>query len=364
MRRGRAPGRPGRERGFVLAVTLWVLAALALAVGAFTVWTQSAVKDASRLRSAAQARREEMSVLASLRYSLGVRTLDVAGLPPAPQTAHGFGLSMRSGVNAQGEFSVHARGDEIRLDGQPYVTGSGVRFAIQDTAGLLNADSGDDQHVSNLLGLLGIARLKRGPMLAKLLDYIDPDSLVRLNGAEAPQYKAKGLPPPPNRHLITPMEAYRVLGWSSDRRLWRNRQWARFTTAAHFGPLNLNTAPKKVLETIAGINPSQAARIVRKRVTSPFVVPEQGFAAGGVNGLDPFNFITYPSRYLRIELWMPGTAFVRCYDLELTPEQGHAAPWTLVTYHLIPVRNLPRFANETPEKAPGYLFAAAPDAGQ
>lgn len=356
--------RPRRQSGFVLAATLWVLAALTLAVGAYAIWARTALEEARALAVRQAARHDAFSARATLEYTLGVEAFDAAGLPPAPQTSAGQAETLRSGFIGVDEYSILPRGHEIRLDGRVYATPGGGRFAIQDTAGLLNADSGDDPRIDGLLGLLGISMLQRGPLLDKLLDYQDPDDLLHLNGAEAPQYKEHGLPPPPNRRLITSMEAYRVLDWPGVAALWSGDAWARYTTAAHFGPVNINTAPEAVLEAVPGINPTAARRIVAARGKAPFILPEQGLTAGGVAGVSALEFITYPARYLRLEFWSPGSAFVECYDLELTPQIDQGYPWTMVGYYLIPLQDAPQFRNEHPEPAPGYLFAAASDARQ
>ena len=347
-----------RSEGFILITTLWILAALTLAVGAYSVWTHLAIQRAQSLMQAHEARRLEFSTLATIKYNLGVARLDLAGLPPVPA-----GLSRTSQtlprVGDMGEISILPRGHEIRLDGTVYQAAGGVRFSIQDLAGLLNADEGANPNLRRLLGLLGVPLLQQGPLLAKLLDYTDPDDLVRLNGAEAPQYRARGLPPPPNRRLLTPLEAYRVLDWATQAGLWKDGAWERYTTALHFGPLNFNTAPRTVLESLPGMTPKAAQRIITAREKAPFVNSFQAItAAGGIPGLNPFDYVTYSSRNLRVELWVPGTEYVQCYNLQLTPLLPDH-PWEVESFYRIPLQDAPRFARQPPRSAPGVLYAAA-----
>ncbi len=351
-----------RSEGFILITTLWILAALTLAVGAYSVWTHLAIQRAQSLMQAHEARLLEFSTLATIKYNLGVERLDIAGLPPPVPAGLSRTPETLPRVGDMGGISVLPRGHEIRLDGTVYQGGNGVRFSIQDLAGLLSAGEGANPNLRRLLGLLGVPLLQQGPLLAKLLDYTDPDDLVRLNGAEAPQYRARGLPPPPNRRLLTTLEAYRVFDWATQAGLWENGAWERYTTALHFGPLNFNTAPRTVLESLPGITPEAVQRIITAREKAPFMNAFQAItAAGGVPGLNPFDYVTYPSRNLRVELWVPGTEYVQCYNLRLTPSLPDH-PWEVESFYRIPLQDAPRFARQLtrqpPRSAPGVLYTA------
>ncbi len=346
-----------RSEGFILVTTLWILAALTLAVGAYSVWTRMAIHRAQELMLEHKAGIHEYSTLATIQYNLGVSRFTIAGLPPVPVGSSSL-ASAPLHAGDMGAISVFPRGHEIRLDGTVYRAANGIRFSIQDMAGLLNADEGANSNLRRLLGLLSVPLLQQGPLLAKLLDYTDPDDLVHLNGAEAPQYRARGLPPPPNRRLLTNMEAYRVLDWSGQTGLWGLGGWQRYTTALHFGLLNLNTAPQSVLESLPGVTSEIAERIIAARNKAPFVNAMQAItAAGGLLTLNPFDYITYPSRNLRIELWVPGTEYVHCYNLKLTSALPDH-PWKVESFYRIPLQEAPRFADQASRPAPGVLYTA------
>lgn len=350
--------RTERPRGFILVTTLWILAALTLAVGAYSVWTHLAIQRARSLMRGHEARLLEFSTLATIQYNLGVERLNLAGLPPAPVGAYQIPKAVRL-VDDMGGISLRPRGHEIRLDGTVYRAAGGVRFSIQDMAGLLNAGEGSNPNLRRLLGLLGVPLLQQGPLLAKLLDYTDPDKLVRLNGAEAPQYRAHRLPPPPNRRLLTNMEAYRVLDWAGQAGLWKGGAWERYTTALQFGPINLNTAPRMVLESLPGVTLEVAKRIIAAREKAPFVNSSQAItAAGGIPGLDPFDYSTYSSRNLRVELWVSGTEYIQCYNLRLTPSLPNH-PWEVESFYRIPLQNAPQFTRPHLRSSSGVLDTAA-----
>ena len=81
--------------------------------------------------------------------------------------------------------------DHIRLDDYPYRLGDAV-VRFQDARGLINLNLGSSSDLFNVLGTFEISANDRGPLIAKLQDYIDADLLTRLNGAEAPEYADAG----------------------------------------------------------------------------------------------------------------------------------------------------------------------------
>src|SRR5205823_15084230 len=121
-----------------------------------------------------------------------------------------------------------------------------LRF--QDARGLINLNFGSADDLFALLGLFGIPVEERSPLAAKLQDYIDADSLTRLNGAEAPQYGDAGLDPPANAPLRTPWEVRRILDWDKADGIAReDSEWPLLTTTASVDGFNVNTAPRALL---------------------------------------------------------------------------------------------------------------------
>ena len=175
---------------------------------------------------------------------------------------------------------------------------------------------------------------KRGPLIDKLLDYIDPDDLHRLNGAEAEQYQAQGLVPPPNRFFVTSWEARNVLDWGEQSELWNMYCLPRLTTVARGGMPNFNTAPKLVLQTITGIDDETAARIIAAREERPFGrLSDVVQAAGKDLPLDPMELVFLPSPRLRLTFWYQGARHMREIHVQLTPVAANGMPW-LIDYQL------------------------------
>src|SRR4029077_8039258 len=83
----------------------------------------------------------------------------------------------------------------LHLDDRPYRLGK-TTLRFQDARGLINLNWTSEADLSLLLGSIGVPVADRGPLIAKLQDYIDADSFIRLNGAEAKEYEAAGRAPP------------------------------------------------------------------------------------------------------------------------------------------------------------------------
>jgi len=63
------------------------------------------------------------------------------------------------------------------------------------------------------MGGFGIAPSEASRLFATLKDYTDPDSRRQFQGAEAIDYRQRGLPPPTNAGLRSFSELPRILGW-------------------------------------------------------------------------------------------------------------------------------------------------------
>jgi type II secretory pathway component PulK len=231
-------------------------------------------------------------------------------------------------------------GGEIELDDTVYQGIGLARFSIQDKAGLFSLHRlslGFSQETKRkgmkLLGVLGVPAELRETLIARLLDYVDIDSSYRLNGAEAEHYQQAGLPPPPNRSLLNPMECRAILGWAEQEGLWKNGVWGQITTTMTAGFLNFNTAPASVLQSLDGIDALIANRVVaRRKEFGAFTNYEQFQRVVGVEvGGDTFTagYRVYPSEFFRISTWHEGSQRMRQQHIELTAILDQAKPWAV-----------------------------------
>ena len=196
-------GEHSDETGFALILTLVLIAALSLATEAMTRWVSGALAQAFAHREEVEAKRQMAESVSVAMYLLASRPISSRGVELL--TTQQLRLAVPSGpvpVAAPAENYLH-------LDDSPYGFGDTV-LRFQDARGLINLNIGSDSDLFALLGIFGVSTADRQPLIAKLQDYVDEDDFVRLNGAEARQYKEAGREPPTNAPLRTPWEVRRI----------------------------------------------------------------------------------------------------------------------------------------------------------
>ncbi len=329
-----------KQQGFVLVLTLWVLVIIAIAAGYFSESVARSVALAQQSRQNTRAMIDMAGTRSEILYRLGV----------TPITEYGLGRGNTT----------------ISLDNRPYLGLGDTVVRLQDNRGLLNLNLVDDDRLQRFLGLLDIAAEQRGPMTDTLRDYIDADSLHRINGAEADAYRAQGLPPPSNNKLVTPWEARRIIGWRNVPQLWENGRLAQLATTSLSIGINPNTAPAEVLATLPGITEEIAQAIIARRRASPITHEGQLVEMSQV----PMNLqfgagvIPLPSDAIRITQSTPGFSWAIQYNITLTPN-GRDAPWRIDYYSrirtgqrdedLAGIPQLPPRSTAPPDKAPAFL---------
>lgn len=330
-----------RQRGFVLVLTLWVMVIVAISAGYFSERVARATQLSHQSRQNAQALIDMAGTRAEILYRLGTTTMT--------------------------EFGLGRGNTSLNLDNRPYQGQGNTIVRLQDTRGLLNLNLTEDDRFQRLLGLLGIDAAQRGPMIDTLRDYIDGDSLRRLNGAEREEYLAQNLPPPANRSLITPWEARRIIGWRDVPQLWQNDRLIALTTTGVSMGINPNTAPTEVLSTLPGITEEIAKIIIARRKLSPFTHEGQlveltrmplGLAAGS-------GVIVIPSDTIRITQSPQGSPWAIQYNITLTPT-GKEGPWRTDYFSRVRdlwndeaqtnIMGLPPRSTAPPDKAPAFLL--------
>jgi type II secretory pathway component PulK len=272
----RGRGQTG-EAGFALVLALVVILVLSLITEAMVSWVSGGIDQALTTRRQADAARQMAEAEAAALYLFATRPYSRRGIEllTAKQIAFGVGGGLFTGPVAVAE-------NYIRLDDQAYRLGEAV-VRFQDLRGLINLNLGSADDLYSLLGLFDVPAENRGPLIAKLQDYIDSDSLLRLNGAEAPQYEDAGMPPPANAPLRTPSEVLRILDWDKiDGIATENTAWSRLTTTSPVGGLNINTVPRELLALIPMMNADAVERVIEYRREQPIYAAAQFTALTGV----------------------------------------------------------------------------------
>src|SRR6266478_3697261 len=323
------------QAGFALALTLVVILALSLLTEVMTRWVSSALDHALAHREEAEAGRQMAETVAVAMYLLATRPLSMRGLE----------LLMAEQLRPTPATSPFDRAPPaeryLRLDDHPYRLGDAV-LRFQDARGLINLNLGSDYDLYALLGLFGVEAAARGPLIAKLQDYIDADSLVRLNGAEAPEYEEAGREPPANAPLRTPWEVRRILDWDGVGGIMReDTSWPLLTATAPLAGFNINTAPPALLALIPWMTQDAVAKILRWRVEQPIA---GNFQLGLLTGIpvreDPLRDRAFPANSLILTLSAKNWPLERRIAVRLTPK-SRDHPW-IIDYDV----ELPRTARD------------------
>ncbi len=286
-----------RARGFVLVATLWILAIVTIAASYFAERVSRSMELATRKQQTADALVAFADTRAELifRLATGYPTHAGIGMPPL----------------AVDDRAYRGMGDDV------------VR--VQDNQGLINLNFAHPLMLSRFLAQMGVPVERRDAMIDTLRDYIDMDDLRRLNGAEAPEYAAQGLPPPPNDWLASPYQLKNVIGWRENTDLWEKQHLLQFVTTSQLANFNPNTAPLEVLASLPGMTRDTARAAIALRRQQPFYGPEQ--IPGYVGGLiDPEFFVAVPGRSMRITQQSPRLPWALQFSLTLTP-RSERAPW-------------------------------------
>jgi type II secretory pathway pseudopilin PulG len=242
------------NQGFALLATLLAVALIGIAAAFFASRVDVLRDSAIQTQTWALAEREAFSTRQALVYTASTtpRALRGIEIPEMPNAS-------------------------LVADGRVYALSESLNLSVQDERGLLPLTNMEDRETIRFFSAMGIPASQHAKLLDALRDYIDPDNLRHLNGAEANEYAAKGRAPPANDFLRTRDELPTVLNWDdlfaaieksggSER---REQFLALFTAARHAG-VNLNTAPADVLLSVEGIDPKRISALIDQRKLRPF----------------------------------------------------------------------------------------------
>lgn len=288
-------------RGFILPVTLWVIAAIGLAAAILSEWVGGAVTNAIAIQE---------KINAEIAFS-DIRSEIIFAVARRPYTSRGLQvgnfLSQPTGSTFQDVLNSNYESDKlIFFDGRPYVMASNPKYAvqIQDGRGLVNLNIVSAENTKKFLGALGINEESQSHLADTLQDYRDADDLTRLSGAEENDYRRLGLHLPANGQLMSPWEAQRIIGWSSSVNLWNSQFERPLMSTCRASGFNPNTAPREVLSSyLDGVSMERANMLVTHRENLPFRNARNvGDAAGVILLNQPFFFSFTPGRCIIVDL--------------------------------------------------------------
>lgn len=320
------------QQGFILAVTLWILAGVAIAVGLMTLWAVEQVQDAQTAREQFEDEASLYETRDTLLYLVATRERTLAGQPT--RALGEDELSIRK-LSEFGGLSRDPVGGELRMDGSPYHGLGSTVFALQDEAGLFSIVWPAAAELDRFLDTHGV-KAERWPRLRDtLLDYVDNDDLTRINGGEQRDYEQDHRTPPPNRRLLVPGELARVLGWA-DLPPGQLAAMIEHATPYYSGGINPNTMPEALLPLRIPGCPETCRRLIQERREKPFssTFDLQGRLAIQVPGDDALDYRYVADDSLRITLWRRSGAAWRMH-VRLTPLADRQGPWSILAAYPI-----------------------------
>lgn len=257
------PGRGGFALPAVLAVTGVVTIVFLVAITALSSLQAEARSARDRVRFMQRA----LTAEAALSYMMSTepfRTNAVAiGAPRNADEMFGpaAGEAVSSGLPTA----------EVQLDGRPYLMDlqGPMTVSVQDASGLINLARTTEPVHRRLAARVGLSPEIAQAAQPLYVDYVDPDDLRTLNGAERRDYGARG--GPADRPMLRSTEWLELLGV---REAVNPRLWAEVRPAVIVEPFmtayNVNTAPGVSLEVMFDISREQAQGAIRRREVTPF----------------------------------------------------------------------------------------------
>lgn len=280
-----------RRSGFalpaVLAVTGVVTLIFLVAITALATLTAEAASARARVRFVQKA----MTAEAAIAYLAATEPIRSQGFAIGRQRlGNPFGIADPIGGS---DLSPIA---DLRLDGRAYrlnIDGP-ILVALQDQAGLVNVQRLNDEEYRRFVEQAGVPDAGAARLRARLADYVDPDDLKSLNGAEREDYPSGG---PANRFLLRPSEWLSVLDAraSVDPGRWRDLR-PDLASDPTDTVVNVNTMTARAMQIRFGITESQAQAAIAAREDAPFLsLNDFAAASGAVVVPDVFQLYTFPS---------------------------------------------------------------------
>lgn len=216
----RAGGRP-RERGVVLVAALWISVLLAIIASAALSGSTADRRIAANLHERARARALADAGVNQALYALLV-----------PEAAPSWPLD----------------GSAVTME----IEGQAVRVAIRDEVGRIDLNAAPEELLQALFRSLGLPAREAGRIADSVADWRDRDGLRRLNGAEAGDYVAAGLPRRPADGPFGEVEELAlVLGVTPE---LAARARPALTVLSGRPAVDPRTAPPEVLRALAALS--------------------------------------------------------------------------------------------------------------
>ncbi len=312
-------------KGFVLPLTLWMIALFGLGIAAINTWVSAAVENARTLQQKSEADVTAANMTNELVYAMATRPMSFRGLEV------GTGMTRPDLGDAMSIMaSNYESSNYVAFDGRAYIPESNSDYVLrlQDGRGLLKLQGTAPDPLRRMLAFFNVPETLRNQLPDTLADWVDDDDLTRLTGAEKSDYERRRRFPPTNGNLLTPMEAQNILGWDEIPEVWEADMQAPLFTTCRVTGFNPNTAPETVLLSyISGLTKDNAAHVIEQRRTTPFRHAQEFMAAAGfLSSAEPFFFSVIPSNCVIVDLAHRESGRRTRFSLSLVPTSQNK-PW-------------------------------------
>ena len=221
-----------RQSGMALVMVLWVISLMTIMAGSFALSTQ-----------------REAGILSHAHERAKALAMADAGI--------NYAMLMLSITDPKKRW---------QSDGRPYLwqaNGGKVRLRIIDEGGKVDLNVAQEQTLKAALKLALQNEEQATQLTDAIIDWRDADDIKRNMGAEAEDYKAKGMKAlPQNRNFMVMDELRGVMGISPD--LYRKLEnW--FTLYSGSDGLNPQKASKEVLTALLGGDQGAVANFMQQR---------------------------------------------------------------------------------------------------
>lgn len=315
----------GSDAGFILPLTLWMIALTGLLAASLNVWVGNTLANSQALAQRTALELAQSNIRNELIYLLGTRPASYRGVEIGKDIKFANINDFNSVLAGPGDSGRH-----LKLDGRPYTSEStpNLVISLQDGSGLVNLNVGTPINLRRVLSTFEVPEPETNRLIDSLLDYIDDDDFTRLAGAERTQYVRLGLLPPTNGVLVSPMQAQRVLGWDKLHSIWEADMRAPFLTTCQAGGFNPNNAPAAALmANIRGLTPEKTDKVLAYRSEKPFRnIREFAAAADMIITDEPFFYSFVPASCMVVDVIDKNSGQHSRFALTLEPTSDKR-PW-------------------------------------
>lgn len=237
------------EAGFALLAALWLVVFVIGVTSVLLVPLRTARLQARNAVTAVEARLEATS---GLSHAIVLLERSLA--------AHESGARGASGAAAR----LHAAQGEFRELGRVTSPGGGTyELSLTDESARYPINRASEAEIQRFLIGLGIGHLEAVEVAAAIADWMDPDELHRLHGAEWDDHYADvpGARRPSNRPFVAVSELRFVRGIHHT----LHSQLAEAVAIATDARVNLNSAPQAVIGGLPGFDGRSARQVIAAR---------------------------------------------------------------------------------------------------